>query len=707
MDTIETVHVIFKTHLDIGFTDLAERVIVQYREQFIPKALDLAEELAAAGGEERFVWTTGSWLIADYLKYAGHVERKRMEAAILAGHIVWHGLPFTTHTELMDAELFNYGLSIAKRLDQQFGKQTISAKMTDVPGHTRAIVPLMAKRGIRYLHLGVNPASKRPAVPDLFIWRGSDGSEIIVHYANDYGNVFQLDGLRDVLVFAHTGDNCGPPSADEIRQQFADLTRRFPGAQVKASTLDAFAAKIMPMMHRLPVVEEEIGDSWIHGVGTDPYKVASYRALLRLRTSWIAQGRLTQDSEDYNQLSESLLMIPEHTWGVDIKKFLADNRHYNRADFENARRADVITDDAIPEMFRYIGAFALNEHDTKSAEGFAVLSGRRSYQFVESSWQEQRNYISKAVAVLPPDLREEAQHALAALKPVWRQRPAHALRIVPGESLNASMFRVQVGVDGSLSKITAPSGKEWAGTGRNLTGFGAFRYESLGQAEYDRWFEQYVQNRKMTHAWADSDFGKPGMGLFAPEHKHAVYAPYVEEVWLIDDEAVDEICLQLRLPAVVSQQGGAPARLQLVYRFSKAEQVLEMELAWFDKPATRLPEALWFSFIPQVDNPTRWRLDKLGERISPLDVVKDGNRNLHAVNEGIFYHGADGKLSIESLDAALVAPGAPRLLQFDNSIGLQSDGMHFQLYNNVWGTNFPMWYEEDACFRFVIKFEES
>jgi hypothetical protein len=26
--------------------------------------------------------------------------------------------------------------------------------------------------------------------------------------------------------------------------------------------------------------------------------------------------------------------------------------------------------------------------------------------------------------------------------------------------------------------------------------------------------------------------------------------------------------------------------------------------------------------------------------------------------------------------------------------------MHFNLYNNVWGTNFPMWYEDDARFRF-------
>jgi hypothetical protein len=29
--------------------------------------------------------------------------------------------------------------------------------------------------------------------------------------------------------------------------------------------------------------------------------------------------------------------------------------------------------------------------------------------------------------------------------------------------------------------------------------------------------------------------------------------------------------------------------------------------------------------------------------------------------------------------------------------------MHFLLFNNLWGTNFPMWSGEDARFRFVLR----
>ena len=28
--------------------------------------------------------------------------------------------------------------------------------------------------------------------------------------------------------------------------------------------------------------------------------------------------------------------------------------------------------------------------------------------------------------------------------------------------------------------------------------------------------------------------------------------------------------------------------------------------------------------------------------------------------------------------------------------------MYFNLYNNIWNTNFLMWYTEDAMFRFVV-----
>lgn len=319
MNNTKKVHVVFKTHLDIGFTNLAAHVLRQYMEEYIPKAIALADTLEAEGGRAQFVWTTGSWLIRYYLDRAPASEREAMEKAIRKGHIVWHGLPFTTHTELMDKELFQYGLTISQELDQQFGKQTIAAKMTDVPGHTLSMVPYMQKAGIQYIHLGVNPASMRPDVPKLFRWQAEDGSELIVNYAGSYGEPVEIEGIDDILLFAHTGDNCGPPSAEEIEEQFREIQERYPDAEIIASSLDAFARSLMQVREQLPVVSEEIGDTWIHGAGTDPLKLAKLRELQRLRSKWLSEGSLDEHSTAYKGMSDAMLMVAEHTWGLDVK----------------------------------------------------------------------------------------------------------------------------------------------------------------------------------------------------------------------------------------------------------------------------------------------------------------------------------------------------------------------------------------------------
>jgi hypothetical protein len=59
------------------------------------------------------------------------------------------------------------------------------------------------------------------------------------------------------------------------------------------------------------------------------------------------------------------------------------------------------------------------------------------------------------------------------------------------------------------------------------------------------------------------------------------------------------------------------------------------------------------------------------------------------------------------LDAPLVAPGKPSLLNFTNFLPAVKDGIHINLYNNIWGTNHPMWYDEDAKFRFSLRFQEK
>jgi hypothetical protein len=261
---IETIHLIFKTHLDVGFTDLPHNVVQKYLHEYIPGAIATARALRQQGDSDRYIWTTGSWLVYEGLEQTE--GRASLEQAIADGDIAWHALPFTAYSELMDASLYRYSLSLSKRLDQRFGKHTLAAKKTDVPGDTRASIHLLAEAGIQFLHIGVNPATPVPDVPPVFIWRDPQGAEITVAYQGSYGDLLSLPGSGSALYFAFTNDNLGPHTPADVRRIYADLRSQYPGARIQASTLSGFASEISPAVKdRLPVVTAEIGNSWIHG----------------------------------------------------------------------------------------------------------------------------------------------------------------------------------------------------------------------------------------------------------------------------------------------------------------------------------------------------------------------------------------------------------------------------------------------------------
>lgn len=131
---VEKVLVIFKTHLDIGFTDLSSKVEQRYIDYYIPKAIEVARRLREEGGDERYVWTTGAWLVDAYLRQATPEAAAELEEAIRRGDIVWNGVPYTVESESMNRALFEGILRLSQRLDARFGKHTSAAKMTDVPG---------------------------------------------------------------------------------------------------------------------------------------------------------------------------------------------------------------------------------------------------------------------------------------------------------------------------------------------------------------------------------------------------------------------------------------------------------------------------------------------------------------------------------------------------------------------------------------------
>lgn len=678
---IRKVHVVFKTHLDIGFTDLAESVVHHYLHRFIPLAIQAAEEANKENEPPKFVWTVGSYLIDLALRELDGDSTKRLDAAIRHGHINYHALPFTTHSELCSDRLFDSGLSIARRLDERFGRHTIAAKMSDVPGHTSGIIAPLARAGVRFLHIGINTVARMPQVPALFMWENASGQRLMVNYTRSYGGLTLTQGHDEALYFMHTDDNTGPPSIPAIERCFEDLRRAYPEAEVFASTLDSFAAGLLKLESSLPVIKGEIGDTWIHGIGVDPKKTAMLRALDRLAEDWDKtntwQDRGVPDGRPLRAAYlEQLLLVCEHTWGLDLKKYLTDFANWSRPSFEAARQADVLLDEwGLGRGYDDCFQFARQEFERLKPEH--LLWKERRYSLFEASHQEQRDYIQKALDLLPEELKNQADKALDIKAPdaIDQNRPQATNAALGNYALRYEEGKIHVSQGASeLFSLRLPL------------------YQEVGLAAYDKLCAHYLTDMEKNRDWAVPDNAKPGLEDSDAPYESRNHWPKLicsalsEGGWQMDG----------RFDPLPAQTAGCPEGFRMRFDLSGANLLVTLYL--YHKAANRKPEALYLPF--ELNEHRNLRLRKIDEGIDPSACIPGGNLRSHGI-QSLIYESHDGQVRISPLDTPLVCLGAPSPLDFD---GEKDKGkIYFNLYNNLWGTNFKMWYEEDMVCRFLVE----
>ena len=711
---VKTVFVVTKCHLDIGFTNTERNVLLTYFNDYIPRTMKLAEKLRLGGGEERYVWTLAAWMIYEYLEQASSEDRSRMERAIGLGDIAWHAAPFTWQSEMLDRSLISSALMISGSLDKRFGKRTIAAKFTDVPGHTRGIIAPFSEAGITFIDIGDNPGCKGPAVPfmasnpgqthsvedtevldpgkakivadlrkyglsekearrlisdspfeeqpSLFNWRNPEGAQVMVLYHPlGYGSTVAIPGTDIGVSIRVATDNSGPHSAEEVRAYYASLRRSFPTAKIVACNLSDVATALQVIQPRLPVVTQEIGDTWIYGVASDPGKVAQYRELSRLRREWLSKGKFQAGGSTDLPFVSRLILGSEHNWGLSTGEYLGHPDVYSPDELMKARIS------------------------------------RPEFQRVDDEWASKRRDMHIAITTLRLELQEEASERLQSLVPkpptLRSSKP-----LQPGSEIQSPYFGIALdSATGAIVKLRdLKSGREWASQEHPLAGF---RYEMFEAASFARFNSQYN-----TAKFASNDFGKPGMDKYPV--KAITWQPVLRELAIEENAEGHLILAGLNIEAAddaVENLFSWPRRLSLELWLPKNEPAVYATFQCFDKRANRLAEAMWLSFSPDAPDQEGWTLEKVDQPVSPHDVMINGNRHLHAVTKTVRYHDPRGSFTLETLDAPLVAPGQRSLLKFDNDPIDMRGGIHVNLYNNLWGTAFPQWYDQDMRFRFVIR----
>jgi hypothetical protein len=479
-------------------------------------------------------------------------------------------------------------------------------------------------------------------------------------YHHQYGGIVQVPDSDLAVAVKMLGDNQGPHSVEQITGIYADLRKQFPNAQVTAANLSEIAAAIEPYRNRLPVVTQEIGDTWIYGVPSDPVKMARYREVGRLRKEWLDQGKFRVGDPIDSALLRRLLLCVEHTWGIDAA-LIKDYQHYTPAD---------LTALDLP-LFRK----------------------------AESTWAEKRKNIDDGVANLPELLQREAHDRLRALAPVEPKRAGlrpHAA----GTEIKTAHWVITLDLKtGAIQKLRAKStGREWASAEHPLA---LFTYQTLSKADFDRYYDDYVH---IQAPWSRRELGKPNIEKLGAQPRE--WTPALTGCWSGKVEGGHRLLAQLRIDDAEAERSGLvawPGKMFLDLLLPDAEPVVKINFLCLDKVANRLPEAMWLTFLPQTPEPKGWMLEKVDRWVSPFDVVRGGNRQMHAVSSAVRYQDAQGSFSIETLDAPVVALGEKLPIYYSPDQPDIAKGIHFCLFNNAWGTNYVQWFGGDTRFRFVLR----
>ncbi|EDQ89119.1 uncharacterized protein MONBRDRAFT_25732 [Monosiga brevicollis MX1] len=644
------VHVVQTCHLDVGFADTAAHELDNYKK-YLLEAKTTAEwfQQHPPGHGEGLVFTTHPYIVSLLLDCPPGMgftcptptEQDQIRAALRNGDVVMQAFPHNSETATFSSAFFEEALQLGKRLSVQLNiSSPLVMTQRDVPGATRGMIPLLARNDSRTEVL----ATVHP-----YGYGGITLEDCIV-----------LDGLSHALCPDYNNDNAGPWSVDQIQDHWASLRSEFTNATVLPSSFDAFFRLLDPIRAQLPIVEDEIGDTWIYGVPSDPVKNTQYREMLRAWEDCQSHGQCNASDPILLNFTRLLLKNPEHTWGGDVKNVLGDVTNWDNTAF------------------------------------YPLQYNASNFLAIAATWNEQRDwgltYPMQALGGHP--LANDIRQRLQELEPRSPGLSGYQKISDPTAMLTYESLRLQFNAAGGLVQLEH-GGTSFASTQDVVA---LFEYQSHTPDEYDKFFNHYFELIEgQIPSYAPKDFGKPGLNTSQYGNwKQTAHAQLVA-AFERQKDGVTDLQLELVMNTNLTKHYGAPATVWLHYQWATANpSQLQLTVTILNKPATRLPESLWLRFDPSTDLSNTnygWSMDKLNTTLHPLDVAINGSTVLHAVSGSVHYTGNDRRLSVTALDAPVIAWGHPTPFPACcDALPDLNQGFSSCLYNNIWGTNYIMWF---------------
>ena len=732
--------VVFKMHVDIGYTNWAEGVLQKYTNEMLDETLNSIEVTSVLPKDEQFVWTIPGWPLKYMLENCTEEKRVKLEKAIKEGRIITHALPVTFETEASDPENLVRGLSITSDINSAYGlPEARDAKLTDVPSHSRILPVVLKNAGVDFLHLGCNPGSASPLVPRLFWWQGSDGERLLTLYWAEYygsGILPPKDWPHKTwLAMIHTHENTGAPSPEEVEELLKTAKEKMPGVNIKIGRLSDFYDLLMKEKPELPVITGDMPDTWIHGYMSMPRETRISKQLQRetynteILNSQINQWNMVSNPiESYiNEAVENMILYDEHTFGAAMT------------------HAD--------------------QHKWTYYDEFKINKSLGNYEYIEGSWIEKGNRIRKAEKIIKPLMRNQLKKLASSVNTdgkrivVYNPLPWNRSgRVNFFAGIYKKNFKIYGLKDAVTGKIV-PVYEDY-----NLISFDADSVPSLGYKTYlpllepvrnlstltidennnileNKYFRLKIDKNKGTlssvtdkqnhrelfsrnsdEGFAEYFLERPGQDMINTYNKN--YIKPGAEGWAADEMIRTAVpyresivykgtCTKIRylnmgnaVRATVFGKLNDDDLQSYLVTYTLYENQPYIEIVWGvdGKKPNPLPEAGWLSFPFAVEKP-QYRLYRTGGIVDPqTEFVKKTNSDFCFLNTSMMIFDEAGQgIGLNCPDSPGVSIDNPGLFHFSGKKKLTTGKVFVNLYNTQWGTNFTEWIEGSFFSKMYIR----
>ncbi len=732
--------VVFKMHVDIGYTNWAEGVLQMYSNKMLRETLKSIAETSSLPEAEQFVWTIPAWPLKYMLEHCPGDLREGLEKAIKDQRIIPHALPITFETEASDLENLVRGLSFASEINQKYGLPPArDAKLTDVPSHSWILPTILKNAGVDLLHLGCNPGSASPEVPPLFWWQGPDGARLLTFYWSEYyGSGILPPGdwpHKTWLAMIHTHENTGAPTPEEVAALLAKARNEMPEVNIKIGRLSDFYDLLMKENPELPVVRGDMPDTWIHGYMSRPRETKLSKALQReTYDTEILNSQLKRwgvpvrpVTASINEAVENMILYDEHTFGAAMSH---GNQHkWTYQDEFRIHKSlghyDYIEGTWIEKGNRIRNAekiiVPLWKHQMKKLASSVNVNGKRIVVYNPLPWgrsgrvtfflgvyqkgftiygltdaangkqipvYEDHNLVSFDADSIPS---MGYKTYLPLMEPIDYERSIRMDK--NGHVLENKYFRIEINLqDGSLSSVLDKRNhRELAGQDQDY-GFGQYLLERPGQQKIEAYNKAYI--KPGAEHWAEDEMIRPAV----PDTESMVHQGKCEKIAYLD--------MGNAVRATVFGKLEDPGSQQYLVTYTLYENQPYLEIAWGvdGKKPDPHPEAGWLAFPFNVDEP-EYRLYRTGGIVDPAsELVAGTNHDYYFLNTSMTLHDRSGRRGVvlNSPSSPGVSIDVPGLFRFSEKRALNTGNVFVNLFNNQWGTNFTEWIEGSFSSRIYI-----